>query len=75
MKLIDGLFEARDVLTGTAAGFWRKLGGVSSYDGLPEMIGRTYRALERREAAPIPLAELDEIACLVERFSQAELKL
>lgn len=75
MKLVDGLFEARDVLTGTVASFWRKLGGVSSYDGLPEMIGKTYQALEGREAVPIPLEELDEIACLVERFSKPQLKI
>jgi predicted dehydrogenase len=74
-KLVDGLSEARDVLTGAVVGFWRKLGGVSSYDGLPQMIGRTYRALERHEAAPISLDEIDEIARLVDRFSKTELTL
>jgi predicted dehydrogenase len=74
-KLIDGVTEACAVFNGTVAGFWRKLGGVSRYDGLPEMISATYGALERGEAAPIPLNEIDEIACLVDRFSKSELKL
>jgi len=74
-KLIDGVAEARDVLKGAVAGFWRKLGGTSRYDGLPELISATYRALEKGEGAPIPLDEIDEIARLVDRFNIAELKL
>lgn len=74
-KFIDGVAEARDVLRGTVAGFWRKLGGVSSYDGLRELIGRTYCALERHESTPIPLDEIDKIARLVDRFSKTELQL
>ncbi|HET9379050.1 MAG TPA: hypothetical protein VFO40_29025, partial [Chthoniobacterales bacterium] len=57
------------VLTGSIAGFSRKLGGTSSYDGLKEMISRTYRAIELREPQPIPLGEIDEIAQLVDRFA------
>ena len=74
-KLIDGVIEARDVLTGSVAGFWRKLGGISNYDGLRELIVRTYGALERQEVSPVPLEEIDETAKLVERFCKTELKL
>jgi predicted dehydrogenase len=75
MKLIDGFAEARDVMNGSIAAFWRKLGGVSSYDGLKELIDRIYRTLEKQEPPPIPLKEIDDVACLVDRFTKAELKL
>ena len=74
-KLIDGVAESRDVFKGTVAAFWKKLGGASSYDGMSEIIGATYRALERHDAVPISLEEIDEISCLVDRFSKTELKL
>ena len=67
--LIDGISESRQVLAGSIRGFLRKLGGTSSYDGLKEMISRTYRAIELREPQPIPLSEIDEIAQLVDRFA------
>jgi hypothetical protein len=47
----------------------RKLGGTSSYDGLKEMISKTYRAIELHEQQPIPLAEIDAVAHLVERLA------
>lgn len=75
MSVISGIAESRDVLRGTLAGFWRKLGGVSSYDGLPELIARTYRAVEMHEVQPVPLEEIDEVARLVDRFTSADLKL
>jgi hypothetical protein len=74
-KLIDGVTESSQVLKGTVAAFWKKLGGASAYDGMSEMIGATYRALENRDAAPISLEEIDEISRLVDRFCKTELKL
>ena len=74
-KLIDGVTESSQVLKGTVAAFWKKLGGASPYDGMSEMIGATYRALEKRDAVPISLEEIDEISRLVDRFSKTELKL
>ena len=74
-SVVDGIAEARDVLTGTVAGFWRKLGGTSSYDGLRELTARTYRSLEKREPQPIPLDEIDEIARLVDSFTAPDLKI
>jgi len=75
MSLLDGVVEARDVLNGTLASFWRKLGGVSRYDGLSELIATTYRALQNCEPQPIALDEIDGVARLVDRFTKMELKL
>lgn len=75
MSMLDGIAEARDVLRGAVAGFWRKLGGRSSYDGLPEFFAKTYRAIELRQPHPIPLEEIDEIARLVDRFTSLDTKL
>ena len=65
MTLVDGIIESRQVLAGTVAGFLRKLAGTSSYDGLREMISRTYRAIELQEPQPIPLDAIDAVAHLV----------
>jgi predicted dehydrogenase len=75
MKLVDGLGESCDVITGSVGGFVRKLAGRSSYDGLEELLRSTYRALELEEPQPIPLAEMDETTRLVERLTQSEFKL
>lgn len=74
-SLVDGMAEARDILRGTFAAFSRKLGGTSSYDGLPEMIGRVYRALERDEPQPVSLEEIDAVARLVDQFTRPDLRL
>ena len=67
--LIDGIAESRQVLIGSVAGFLRKLGGNSSYDGLREMISMTYRTIELHEPQPISLDEIDEVARLVDRLA------
>ncbi|SHG99188.1 Gfo/Idh/MocA family protein [Bradyrhizobium erythrophlei] len=72
MTLVDGIAESRQVLAGSVVGFLRKLGGTSSYDGLKEMISRTYRAIELREPQPIPLDEIDAVARLVEQLAATE---
>lgn len=72
MNMLDGIVEARDVFRGSVAGFWRKLAGRSSYDGLLEFFTVIYRALELNQAQPVPINEVDEIACLVDRFTQPE---
>jgi predicted dehydrogenase len=69
MTLVDGIVESRQVLGGTVAGFLRKLAGTSSYDGLREMIARTYRTIELHEPQPIPLDEIDAVVHLVERLA------
>jgi predicted dehydrogenase len=75
MSLIDGIAESRDVLRGTIAGFSRKLGGTSSYDGLPELIELTYRAIEAEQPQPVSLHEIGEAASLVDRFTRVDLQL
>jgi predicted dehydrogenase len=75
MSLFDGIVEARDVLTGTLAGFVRKLAGKSRYDGLSELIAATYRALELHNPQPIALDEIDNVARLVDSFTKTEFKL
>jgi predicted dehydrogenase len=74
-SLADGFIEAGDVLRGTTAAFWRKLGGVSSYDGLPEMISQTYQALAKNDSQPVPLDEIDHVAQLVDHFTKLDSKL
>ena len=73
--LIDGIAESRDVLFGSVAGFWRKLAGTSSYDGLPELIAQAYSAIESGKAPPITLTEIDEVARIVDHFTDPEFKL
>jgi predicted dehydrogenase len=73
--LIDGIAESRDLFRGTVAGFWRKLAGKSSYDGLPEFIARTYQALATGSAPPVSLEEVDDAARLVSAFTMPESKL
>lgn len=73
--LVDGIAESRDVFRGSIAGFLRKLGGKSSYDGLLEFFARTYRALESHEPQPVSLEEIDEVARLVDRFTRSDLSL
>jgi len=74
-RLVDGIIEASDVLKGSIAGFWRKVGGVSSYDGLPELIRRTYFALETGGAPPVALDEIASVARLVDRFTAEDFQL
>jgi predicted dehydrogenase len=75
MRLVDGIAEGRDVLKGSIVGFWRKLAGTSNYDGLAELIERTYKAVQKGEPPPVPLDEIDAVACLVDRFTATDLML
>jgi predicted dehydrogenase len=75
MTLLEGIAESRDVMRGSAAGFIRKLSGKSTYDGLAELLKRTYRALESQSAQPIPLNEIGEVSLLTERLSRPEYEL
>lgn len=75
MSLVDGVMESKDILKGTVCAFWKKLGGVGSYDGLSQIIERTYHSVETKEPQPVPLEEIAEIARLVDRFTQSDLSL
>jgi predicted dehydrogenase len=74
-SVIDGITESRDILHGTIAGFWKKLGGTSIDDGLRNLVAQTYRALEKNEPQPVPLEEIDEIARIVDSFTRSDLEL
>ena len=75
MSLVSGLAESRGVFWGALAGFWRKLGGVSSYDGLPEFVASIYRAVETQQAQPVSLDDLEQAVRLVDQFTRADVKL
>jgi hypothetical protein len=67
--------EARSVFGSAAAGFWRKLGGRSRYDGLSDLIARTYAALANGAPPPVSLDEIDEVARLVDAFANSAVRL
>ena len=71
MELLSLATSSREVLPG----LYRKLGGISSYDGLPEFIAETYRALELGQPQPIGLDEIEEIVSLVDRLATLEFKI
>lgn len=73
--LVDGIAKSRDVLLGVVAAFWRKLGGISAYDGLPELISQIYRTMGSHESPPISLAEIDEVARIVDCFTDAKFEI
>jgi predicted dehydrogenase len=75
MAMIDGLAESRGVLRGAIGGLWRKLAGTGSYDGLAELVSLTYLALEKKEAPPVPLDEIETVARMVADFTRPELML
>ncbi len=74
-SLRDGLAEGRATLACTTKAFLRKLGGTSSYDGLPEMIKAIYSAIGGGEPQPIPLVEIDDVAQLIDRLTEPALQL
>jgi predicted dehydrogenase len=73
MTFVDGVIESRDLFTAVVRGLWRKLGGVSIYDGLSSLVRQTYAALEEGGEAPVPIQEIDDVARLVEDFTRPEL--
>jgi predicted dehydrogenase len=72
MTFVDGIVESRDIFVGAVRGLWRKLGGVSIYDGLSFLVRRTYAALEEGGAPPVPIEEIDDVARLVDDFTRSE---
>jgi hypothetical protein len=75
MAMVDGLAESRAVLRGALGGLWRKLAGTGSYDGLPELVSRTYRAVRAKAEPPVPLEEIEAVARMVADFTRPELML
>jgi predicted dehydrogenase len=64
--LWNGLREARDVRRSAIGGLWRKLGGGPGvYEGLWELLARTYRALGAGAESPISSSQIVEVNRLV----------
>jgi hypothetical protein len=74
-SLRDGIAEVKAVFGSTTKAFLRKLGGTSSYDGLPGMIAAVHSAVVNRSPQPISLAEMDDVTRLVDRFTDTAVEL
>lgn len=76
MPMFNGLQEARDVRRSAFGGLWRKLsGGPGAYEGLWELLGRTYAGLQGKSAMPITPVDVEAINRLVADLTKKELQL
>ena len=66
MPVMNGLSEARGAARGAVAGLWRKLAGhPGPYEGLAELLRRTYAALRDNREPPVGVRQIDEVNRLV----------
>jgi predicted dehydrogenase len=66
MPVINGLSEARGAARGAVGGLWRKLAGhPGAYEGLEELLRRTYAALRENRESPVGVRQIDEVNRLV----------
>jgi predicted dehydrogenase len=73
VSLRNGLGEARDVRRDAYASLWRKLsGGPGAYEGLWELLARTYQALGSRGKPPVSTRQITEVNRLVADLTRAE---
>jgi predicted dehydrogenase len=76
MPLINGLTGALDATRGAVGGLFRKLsGGPGAYEGLWELLGRTYRAFADGEPAPLSPAFVRDVNRLVTDLTNKEFSL
>lgn len=67
MPLFNGLREARDVRAAAIGSLWRKLsGGPGAYEGLWDLLARTYRAIGSGAEMPITTRQVVEVNRLVD---------
>jgi predicted dehydrogenase len=65
-SFFNGLHEAKDVRNSAYAGLWRKLNGRPViYEGLWELLIRTYKALSSHLEPPISLRQIEEVNRLI----------
>jgi predicted dehydrogenase len=65
--LLNGLREARDVRRGALSSLKRKLsGGPGAYEGLWDLLARTYRALDSGSEPPVTPRQMTEVNHLVD---------
>lgn len=68
----SGLDEARAVRRAAWGTLLRKFKGPGAYEGLWELIGRTYRALAAGETPPIATAQVVEVNAMIEVLKPRE---
>jgi hypothetical protein len=70
--LRNGLDEGRAIRRAARATLWRKFrGGPGSYDGLYELLARTYRSLAAGEVLPVTGQQVLEVNRLVDALKPA----
>ena len=75
-SLRGGLEEAWCSGRDAIGGFWRRLSGRPlAYEGMWEVLRRTYEALEARAEPPISLAQVEAVSRLVGDFTREEYQL
>jgi predicted dehydrogenase len=71
--LLNGLDESRAVGGAAVATLMRKFtGGPGAYEGLFELLGRSYRALAQRTELPVTLEQVVEVNRLVDALKPRE---
>jgi predicted dehydrogenase len=71
--LLNGLRESRDIRRASFGSLWRKLGGgPGPYDGLWELLRRSYAAWARGGELPVDLRQVEEVGQLVEALKPRE---
>ena len=70
--LLNQLGESREAARAAVAGVVRKLsGGPGAYEGLWELLARTYRALASGAEPPVSLAQVEEVNRLAADIAEA----
>jgi predicted dehydrogenase len=76
IPLRNGRQAAKDHRRAAYGGLWRKLsGGPGAYEGLWELVGRTYKAIENNAPPPISPRAIEEVNRLVDDLKKQEYKL
>jgi predicted dehydrogenase len=74
IPLRNGRLAAKDMRRAAYGGLWRKLsGGPGAYEGLWELVGRTYKAIEQNAEPPISTRAIEEVNRLVADLKKSEL--
>src|SRR5262249_40883651 len=75
LPLRNAAHEVWDVGKGAIRGFWWRLAGRrTSYEGMWELLRRTYQALQAGTAPPISLAQVDAVSRLVDDLTREEFR-
>jgi predicted dehydrogenase len=76
IPLRNGRQAAKDNRRAAYGGLWRKLsGGPGAYEGLWELVGRTYKAIEKNSPPPISPQAIEDVNRLVADLKKPELAL